>query len=163
MYIQIQRKIFKKKTKKAAPEKTTSTSNESPRAEVGQEVIVEPQGGSLWGKYEEPETDLKGGKLWGEEIQINPQKVEEKELPPIGAGGSLWGPRINEEDERKKFQEEIWKVRGVESSKNASSTTSAGVSGQVIIKEKLPPQNFTYFYLLINKDILDDSRYIDNS
>lgn len=206
---------------------TTSSSSLSskyrpppPKGKKGNvEIVVEPQGGKLWGTYMadnstqpeegsggalwgnkttdssvQPDGPSTGGSLWGphpdekedsksfqEELkrirsssrnstsastttsttttstESDIKKNDDQDLPPIGAGGALWGPPPDEQLEQQKFQREIARFRGepvpppVESK---AENESACVGGNIIQKKAINPTGFTYFDRLVTKDIL---------
>lgn len=129
------------------------------------EVIVEPQSGALWGEFTDTslQSDQQGGALWNFPTQN--KDSQESNLPPIGAGGSLWGPPPNEEDETRKFQEEVDRIRGITKKEDEpriqNETKNEAINTSDIKREKLQPTAFTYFDKLYTKDILDDKRLID--
>ena len=97
------------------PPATSSSSLDASRAKRTKgnvEVVVEPQGGKLWGPYMDDEA-LKlqqqqgGGALWGNKKSDSGAQPDE-----APRGGSLWGPPPDESAERLKFQEEVAKFRG---------------------------------------------------
>ncbi|KAK8870428.1 hypothetical protein M9Y10_008310 [Tritrichomonas musculus] len=184
------------------------------------DVVVEPQGGKLWGTYMadssvqpdegsggalwgnrntdtsvQPDGPPTGGSLWGphpdeqadnlkfqEELQRirsssrNSTKTStatsaassststevktsnnDPDLPPIGAGGALWGPPPDEQLEQQKFQREIARFRGEPVPPPPSAKVdneSTAVGGNLIQKKTINPSGFTYFDRLVTKDIL---------
>ena len=189
------------------------------------EIVVEPQGGKLWGTYMadnstqpeegsggalwgnrttdssvQPDGPPTGGSLWGphpdeqadsksfqEELKrirstsrnststtattsttstttttssengnIN-QNTDDKDLPPIGAGGALWGPPPDEQLESQKFQREVARFRGEPVPPPPEAKTeneSISVGGNLVQKKNINPTGFTYFDRLVTKDIL---------
>ena len=103
-------------------------------------------------------------------VQSETSPDEERPLPPPGSGGALWGPPPDENEERLKFQQEIERLRGRNNltlpEPNAPILKTDGeVSTEEIdnsAKSKLPPTAFTYFDMLVNRDIMDGTRVIDN-
>ena len=171
--------------------------NPGPKRRV--EIIVEPQKGALWGHNSEigvsPDDESldeypSGGALWGPlpdeaeerkkfQEEINkirgdnaPKPVEEEkdkeeseEAPLPKNGGALWGPHPDEEKEAEKFQRAIRKFRGEDVTSfpmpEEVSKESAAIDSIQPQKSDIKPTNFTYFDMLVNKDILDDTRFID--
>ena len=170
------------------------------------EVVVEPQGGKLWGNYcdseVQPEEPPKGGSLWGpppdeaaeqakfkeevarlrgEKTTVSsgsgagtttvssgadaPKAEEESDLPPIGAGGALWGPPPDEIEEQMKFQRIVARMRGEEVPQAAmpahGDQVASETNAKLVERKKAPPTAFTYFDMLMNKDVLDGTRAID--
>lgn len=167
------------------------------------EVVVEPQGGKLWGNYCDsscqPEDAPKGGSLWGpppdeaaesakfrEEVaKLRGQKTTvssgsgpsttvssgsgpatsttetQDDLPPIGAGGALWGPPPNEVEEQMKFQRIVAKMRGEDLPPAPADQVASETSAKLVECKKTEPTAFTYFDMLMNKDVLDGSRVVD--
>lgn len=163
------------------------------------EVVVEPQGGKLWGNYCDsscqPEDAPKGGSLWGpppdeaaeqakfrEEVaKLRGEKTtvssgsgpsatatttasgdDQEDLPPIGAGGALWGPPPDEIEEQMKFQRIVAKMRGEEMPPPPPADQVASeTSAKLVERKKTEPTAFTYFDMLMNKDVLDGSRVVE--
>lgn len=177
------------------------------------EIVVEPQGGKLWGNYMadsstqpdnqsggalwgnkttdssvQPEGPSSGGSLWGPHPDEQADKAsfqeelkrirsssrnstattstendtkndanENSDLPPIGAGGALWGPPPDEQLEQQKFQREIARFRGEPippPEEQKTESESACVGGNIVQKKTINPSGFTYFDRLVTKDIL---------
>lgn len=195
------RKVLAKKKPPAAPAQPDTT--KSPRAKPAPqkpaevavaapppsqttkrvEIVVEPQGGKLWGNYCDSscqqEEEPRGGSLWGpppdeaaearkfqeeiarlrgETVKTEPQ---EEDVPPIGAGGALWGAPPDEQEEQKKFQMAVARLRGETVAPPAPENESNGVGANLVERKKIEPTAFTYFDMLMNKDVMDGSRVVD--
>ena len=95
-----------------------------------------------------------------ETILIENKNNEENEfLPPIGSGGNLWGSPPNEEEESKKFQEAIKKIRGEKI--NEIETNSIDIEVNNNLLKKKSPTMFTYFDSLFTKDIITDKSFLE--
>lgn len=173
------------------------------------EIVVEKQGGALWGNVPMNVDDAMpvegGGALWGplppeareyidmqntnneeeeeyqNETHIAPQSAsrtvvystssadaeEPEEIPrPSGGGGALWGPHPDESAESEKFQKILSKMRGEEPKEfpvpETVETSETVVEARPeIVPKKIAPSGFTYFDMLVTKDIIDDTRIID--
>ena len=134
------------------------------------EVIVEPQGGKLWGQYADTSIgpEESGGSLWGphpdeameraqfqEEVAKLRQESKQEEIPK---GGALWGAPPDMEAETERFKREVAKIRGEEVEQKPPETASTAVESHLVQRlPPPPPTSFTYFDFLANKDILDDT------
>lgn len=195
------RKVLSKKKTPAAPAQSDAT--KSPRAKPAPqkpveqpqpaqpaqptkrvEIVVEPQGGKLWGNYcdsscQPQEDESQGGSLWGpppdeaaeqrkfqEELArlrgetVNTETREE-DVPPIVAGGALWGAPPDEQEEQRKFQMAVAKLRGETIQPEPVENESNGVGANLVERKKIEPTAFTYFDMLMNKDVMDGSRVVD--
>lgn len=116
------------------PANSANGTPSQPRRKV--EVIVEKQGGALWGQfsdnslavdYDEDGNPIGGGALWGTNQEAEALKLEMAEkmldqkptmidnvpdpIPVPGGGGALWGPNPDENKEAQKFKEAVNKIR----------------------------------------------------
>ena len=95
-------------------------------------------------------------------------KADDDDMPkPVpGGGGALWGPHPDEAKESEKFQRAVRRFRGEDVTEfpmpeeTEMASSSVGNEGQSK-PSPLKPTGFTYFDMLVNKDIMDDTRFID--
>lgn len=116
--------------KSATPTAITPPKQPKPSGKI--EIVVEPQGGKLWGNYmadssTQPDEGA-GGALWGS--RTTETSVQPDDQP---RGGSLWGPHPDEQAENLKFKQELQKIRA----DNAASTNNTDIRNDE--DKTLPP------------------------
>ncbi|EAX88767.1 hypothetical protein TVAG_477700 [Trichomonas vaginalis G3] len=157
----------------------------SPMDNDEEEDMPRSGGGALWGP---PPDERENAKAFQEELQRQragrnaeqPKQTEnqiqnqdeEETNPPPKKGGALWGPPPDEEAEAEKFRRAVEKFRGGSDQKVdenglpipvavEKSSSGAEPMAPTNLRPQPKPTGFTYFDMLVNKDILDDVRYID--
>lgn len=145
------------------------------------EDVPRQGGGALWGP---PPDERENAKAFQEELQRQrserkaeqKQTVEEEEAendspPPPKQGGALWGPPPDEKAEAEKFRKAVERIRGGDQKVDENgiplpievekTSAAADASTRPEQRPQPKPTGFTYFDMLVNKDIMDDVRYID--
>jgi hypothetical protein len=134
------------------------------------DVVVEPQGGRLWGQFPDSSVQPDGPAHGGSLSCAMPDEAEdvtrvggndheeEEEQPPTG--GALWGPPPDEAEEQLEFQREVARLRGEPPAPAKVECEEQGVGGSIVERTRMPPTAFTYFDFLVTKDILDGSSHM---
>ncbi|KAH0789449.1 hypothetical protein GPJ56_006661 [Histomonas meleagridis] len=142
-------KQFQEELKRIRSDEQTKNNEEE------EEIPPNGSGGALWGPHPDEKEETKQFQEELKRIRSDEQtknNEEEEENPPIGSGGALWGPHPDEEAENLEFQKEIARIRGVKN----PPPKSQSVTANIVTTKHLNPTSFTYFDLLMNRDILTD-------
>ena len=130
----------------------------------GANAAADNQGGDA--PAAQPKAENVSNKVDSSNAPANQDEDDDMPKPVPGGGGALWGPHPDEAKESEKFQRAVRRFRGEdvtefpmpeETEMATSGVGSEGASHPAPLK----PTGFTYFDMLVNKDIMDDTRFID--